>query len=61
MEYDLEFLLRDNFNKGNLKVYTYEESSKIFEKINEGLDIFVKEQKQREFEANKNASLKNRK
>ena len=51
--YDLEELVRKLDDQGKIKVYTYEESREIFNRINEGLPEFMDELRKDQLEANR--------
>lgn len=46
--FDLKKLLLKKAKDGDIKVYSFKESMKIYRKINEGLPEFQKEQSRRE-------------
>ena len=46
--FNLEALLKEKIRKGDVKVYSFKESMKIYRRINEGLPEFQKEQSRRD-------------
>lgn len=56
--FDIKRLVTRLERDGNIKVHSYSESTIINQRINEGLDTFVKEEKKKELEANNKAATK---
>ena len=54
--FDLKTIIKKLAKEGKIKVYSFEESQAINQRINEGLGEFIKEEKIREHHANLIAS-----